>query len=253
MPGVDALRVFLVVLGAPIHMYIYDNKPNRLFAWWTVHESSSVFYLLWAIHLFRMPAFMLLAGYFCAWMLKSKSLKEFVKNRIGRVLVPFIFFYVIVLPWFDGTISYRYVYGNDRTLYIFNSQYVLDSYERLLHGRLFVYHLWFLAALLIYYVLVCGGVLFYRHKWVQSKLLFLNSKAQDHAGFSALTLVGALTFSSVATVSGSRHWSMIPMAPLLFRTRSGSHIFSPFLLRDFCCSFRQKLLLFSSKTSRRSF
>jgi glucan biosynthesis protein C len=237
LPGLDSFRVFLVVLGAPIHMYIYSTKPDPLFAWWTVRESGFVFYLLWAVHLFRMSAYMLLAGYFCARMLEKKSLKDFAKDRARRILIPFIFFYILVLPLFDGTMSYRYVQGDERTLFISNLNYVIDSYERMLHGTLFVYHLWFLPALLVFYALVCLGARFLRHKSIRI--------APNHAGLAALLWLGLLTFTCAVTSSTLNHWSKIPMAPTILSYPLGLFYYFPFFLTG--------LLLFTSPEIARVF
>ena len=48
--------------------------------------------IVWVIHFFRMPTFMLLAGFFAALLMEKKGTGHLVKNRAQRILIPLILF-----------------------------------------------------------------------------------------------------------------------------------------------------------------
>jgi peptidoglycan/LPS O-acetylase OafA/YrhL len=137
--------------------------------------------------------------------------------------------------------DYKYVQGDERTLYVFNLDYVAESYRNLLHGALFFYHLWFLGALLVFYAVVAVGMCFFRNKSIRSKLLLLNSKAQNHAGPAALVFLGLLTLASFVT-SSPKHWSeMVPMARSVFSDPVGLFYYFGFFVAGFLLCISQKI------------
>ena len=54
--------------------------------------------IVWVIHFFRMPAFMLLAGFFAALLMEKKGTGHLVKNRAQRILIPLILFWFLLWP-----------------------------------------------------------------------------------------------------------------------------------------------------------
>jgi len=74
---------------------------------YVVHESPELWFqsknptllmdvLLTYIHSFRMPTFFLTAGFFAAMLYRKKGLAETLRNRAGRILLPFVIFWPIL-------------------------------------------------------------------------------------------------------------------------------------------------------------
>jgi glucan biosynthesis protein C len=121
---------------------------------WKVSDASgSVFFhaIAGVIHLFRMPAFFMLSGFFCLMVL-GKYGRSFLRIRLTRILVPLaaaaVFlntFQAYVLNWHrDGGGGFPGHYGGNGLL------------ELLVSGR-WVSHLWFLINLAVYTVLAYAG------------------------------------------------------------------------------------------------
>ena len=93
--SLDSLRAIMIMLGLVIHTAItYDTIEHG--AEWPLkdpnytHESMS--WLFWFIHIFRMPVFFIISGFFGALLFYDKSPKIMLKNRIKRVLFPLVVF-----------------------------------------------------------------------------------------------------------------------------------------------------------------
>lgn len=54
--------------------------------------------IAWSIHIFRMPAFMLLAGFFGAMMFQKRGAVSFLKNRFNRIVIPLVVFWILIWP-----------------------------------------------------------------------------------------------------------------------------------------------------------
>lgn len=85
--ALDAVRAFALLLGIVLHATMPYIKG---FPDWPVKETpndtlAAVFYV---IHMFRMPVFFLIAGFFGRMVLERMGLKPFVKDRAKRILVP---------------------------------------------------------------------------------------------------------------------------------------------------------------------
>ena len=52
------------------------------------------------LHLFRMPVFFIIAGFFACLLIENKGIKSFLKHRTKRVLLPFIVFFPLLAGLF---------------------------------------------------------------------------------------------------------------------------------------------------------
>jgi glucan biosynthesis protein C len=83
----DALRSVLMLLGVVLHA----SNPYGLDGRWLVVDparSATLEALADAIHLFRMPAFFVVAGYFSMRLLRRQPAPAFVRERMRRLLLP---------------------------------------------------------------------------------------------------------------------------------------------------------------------
>lgn len=144
----DAARSILILLGVILHAAnIYDPDGTWLVhdhGWWLLGWLSSL------IHLFRMPAFFIISGFFCAYTLPKYTPAGFLRIRLLRLALPFV------------TVA-----ATLNLAQVFVSQSIhrpgveplpapLPAWFWLSSG--WVYHLWFLLDLMIYFVVVYAVV-----------------------------------------------------------------------------------------------
>ena len=111
------------------------------------------------IHSFRMQIFFLIAGFFGSMLFYERKPLTMIKNRISRIVLPFIVFVILLWPIIVFTFSYTELLfdGNKNamgiTLSYFNSPFILIPES--------TFHLWFLFYLsLITIVTVILGSIF---------------------------------------------------------------------------------------------
>ena len=106
--GLDALRGFALLLGVVLHAAM-SFFPSQV--WIVADDQRSVWAsgLFFAIHLFRMATFFLIAGLFAHMMLGRRGTWGFVKDRLSRIGGPLAVFWsptlaaiVAVLIWNAG-------------------------------------------------------------------------------------------------------------------------------------------------------
>ena len=137
--GLDALRGMAMLLGIVLHAAL-PYIPN-VEAFWPVDESSSplIATIFLFIHIWRMPLFFILAGFFAHLYIRKKSWKGWWRNRLLRIGLPIIVF----SPLMSLTLPWIFTYGGTREFVFFYSN----------EGQPF--HLWFLWHLLIFMIVTC--------------------------------------------------------------------------------------------------
>ena len=101
------------------------------------------------IHSFRIQIFFLVAGFFASLLYYEKSPRQMIKNRISRILFPFLVFETFLGPFFKLTKEYSIIKLN----------FLPDllSFPSL---KPFIGHFWFLYYLIIITFLFTGLVIF---------------------------------------------------------------------------------------------
>ena len=97
--SLDALRAIMMLLGIVLHSgETYSIGVDML--WPKDPKSTSHFftYLTSIIHIFRMPTFFFISGFFAAMLYYDRSPKAMISQRWKRVVLPFIFFLLILHP-----------------------------------------------------------------------------------------------------------------------------------------------------------
>jgi glucans biosynthesis protein C len=149
----DTLRAVAMFLGLVLHAAV-------IFTQWTLdfarqHDESSLFLhgLAELIHVFRMELFFLVAGFFSLMLCRSRGIKDYVKNRTKRIVVPFLLCVMFLLPWIASQFSMDVTASQEPFLgqylkYFSNPFYILNQPFPV--GNWF-WHFWFLH-LLIYFI-----------------------------------------------------------------------------------------------------
>jgi len=94
--GLDALRAGALLLGVVLHASL-SFFPEQIWIAADGSRSIGAAWLFFAIHLFRMTAFFLIAGLFAHMMLARKGWAGFLKDRAVRIAGPLLAFWFPVM------------------------------------------------------------------------------------------------------------------------------------------------------------
>jgi glucan biosynthesis protein C len=94
----DHLRSLAMLLGIYVHA-CFPYGDGFKSSWFFQDRSTSVAITMGFLflHLFRMPLFFFIAGFFANYMVHKRGVKGFVRNRLLRIGLPFIIFLPILL------------------------------------------------------------------------------------------------------------------------------------------------------------
>ena len=113
--GLDALRGFALLLGVVLHAALAYTP----FPMWVVVDaqtSPAAAALFFAIHLFRMTTFFLIAGLFAHMMLNRKGWFGFLKDRTIRIAGPLLSFWTPVFAGFIAVLLWKVAIDNGGSL-----------------------------------------------------------------------------------------------------------------------------------------
>ena len=134
--SLDAARGILMMLGVVLHTANIYSAGGGWLVWDT--ERSSVFdTLAELIHVFRMPAFFWISGYFCALTFQRNGAGGLLRKRLPRLALP------LLAAWLTLNVSQEVMMAAMRGQ---------DEGDAVLDG-VPLFHLWFLVDLLLYIAL----------------------------------------------------------------------------------------------------
>lgn len=148
----DLLRGVLMALGVLLHSAQVFNPAKN----WLIHsnDSSPVAQpIVTAIHVFRMPAFFMVAGFFALLTLKKYGPNKFLRLRTERVLLPLVVTAVVVNSIQMGLLA--------------QAGWITFQFDRYLIQGEWISHLWFLIYLFLYLTLAYAGAFVVRTRWFQ--------------------------------------------------------------------------------------
>ncbi|MFH4969340.1 acyltransferase family protein [Gaetbulibacter sp. M240] len=178
--SLDSLRAIMMMLGIVLHTSItyIGGKPS--FGWPLRDpgtESSFLEWILSTIHNFRMPIFMLIAGFFAALLFYDRTPKKMIINRAKRILYPFAVFLVILWPLVVIGFSYsNAVFSyNEPFESVIGTRFVNSTWDSFSTLGSFIpettMHLWFLYYLILFSIASFAlGMLFKKQKTLTRKI-----------------------------------------------------------------------------------
>jgi fucose 4-O-acetylase-like acetyltransferase len=86
----DALRASTMLLLVPVHAAALLAQNGHRGGWATA--------VYWLVHVFRLPLFFTMSGFFLAFMLGRKGLRQTARNRTLRIVVPLLLGLLTVVP-----------------------------------------------------------------------------------------------------------------------------------------------------------
>jgi len=162
--ALDSLRAIMMMLGIVLHGGItyLGGEPST---GWPLRDpltsNSFIHWLIVVIHNFRMPIFMVVAGFFAALLFFDRSPKKMIINRAKRILYPFVVFVILLWPLVTLAFSYsNKVFSFDKVFEtVLGSMYINTTPSTFTALTSFVplttMHLWFL-----YYLIMFSAVSF---------------------------------------------------------------------------------------------
>lgn len=158
LAGLDAVRVcaaFAVVMLHATVPYLQYQMPGLA---WSTHDAPSplVDVISWTIELFVMPLFLVIAGILAWRTLSRRGASALVTSRAKRLLVPFLFGCVVILPLDLHVWVLGWVLDGEVPLVKLRSFKFDPSVDKHLWGTS---HLWFLQYLFLYVAALAGCAL----------------------------------------------------------------------------------------------
>ncbi len=177
----DRLRAVLMMLGVVLHSaQVFNPSGNWLIV--SPHSNTFFLYLNEFIHLFRMPAFFFISGFFCALTLTKYHSKRFLQIRLPRILVP---------------LAVTALTLNSLQAWVLTSSgwqtFTLTTY--LAKGQ-WVSHLWFLINLVFYFL-----VTFLLHQFGLKNFVIHQLKISNKTIQPVILLCLALPIASIAILA----------------------------------------------------
>jgi len=149
--GLDALRGGALLLGVVLHASM-SYLPVTVWIVPDAQTSPVAGALFFAIHLFRMTTFFLIAGLFGHMLLQRRGWWGFAKDRLSRIAMPLASLWGVVLGAIIAVLLWKAAHDNGGSLPTDG-----PPPPPLTAGTFPWTHLWFLWVLLIFYAVLLFG------------------------------------------------------------------------------------------------
>lgn len=152
--SLDAARAVMMLLGLVLHSAASFTTVPLGDAWpyQDLNASSAFPPLIYFIHLFRMPTFFAITGFFAALLYERDGATRFIRNRTKRVLLPLIVFWALTGPLVLAGFYFAITHGGR----ISGPELMAKAAPGLRLSQLSLVHLWFLWYLVLFYAAALG-------------------------------------------------------------------------------------------------
>jgi glucan biosynthesis protein C len=189
----DNLRALAMLSGVLFHAALaYSPLAHAFVPTADRVSSTAVDECIWFLHLFRMPLFFVVAGFFAAMLVAKRGIAGMFRNRFKRIALPFVIF----LPLVHVALKYSTLHAAEMAqhpspvLAIIRLLLQTQGLPEQLPGT---GHLWFLYYLLFFYVLVWSAKNFGLEK--------LGQRVRDLGPVWLLGVLPVLLVPALASVS----------------------------------------------------
>lgn len=147
-PYIDNLRNITILLLFPVHTFmIWNNFGSGFYIW--ERESKILSTLIVLVNPWFMPSLFVLAGISARYALETRTTKEFIAQRVHKLLIPFISGLLFLVP-FQSFYARKYFEGYQGSIiehwkYFFTHLTDFSGYD----GAFTPGHLWFILFLFI--------------------------------------------------------------------------------------------------------
>ncbi len=223
----DAARAILMFLGIPYHVAMVYMLGNDWEFVRSDQQSPLLSMLAEFIHIFRMPLFFMVAGYFAMMMLGRKDPGKWFSGRMFKLGIPLIAAGLLLNPI---------------TLMVQDDSAMLMAYL----GNHWLAHLWFLPTLIYLCAVLALMQITPLQRWFERSVEWM--VARPVAGI-ALFLVITTGFSGAGSMLASR----VPDTFILTTTLLAALGFLPYVLLGAAMRANRQLLAFMSSCSFTAF
>lgn len=166
----DNLRALALILGVFFHASLaYSPLMYNLWPAADTLQSTGLDAVAWFIHLFRMPLFFLISGFFAYMLMQRRGLSDFMKNRSMRILLPFVIFLPLVIASFIYSLFWAVANVENPSPLLTMLESVFNNSDSNAEQPPFsTAHLWFLFNLFLF---CCLAALCWKFKLLQSARL----------------------------------------------------------------------------------
>ena len=95
--ALDALRAAMMFLGIYLHAAA-AYSPHGDWHIKPAQVTTALDYTITWVHVFRMPVFYVMAGFFAALLLERYGLRRAAGNRLWRIVIPFVVGCIVLVP-----------------------------------------------------------------------------------------------------------------------------------------------------------
>ena len=144
----DNIRIIIILMLFPYHAFmIWNNYGTKFYIWGGDNNLLSSLIVL--VSSWFMPILFVIAGMSARYSLNKRGTKKFVKERIKKLLIPFICGLIMLVP-FQTLYARKYFFNYNGSIidnfkYFFTHFSDLNGYD----GMFTFGHLWFLLYLFI--------------------------------------------------------------------------------------------------------
>lgn len=157
--ALDAVRGFALLLGIAFHATLsFLPGPHQVWPVEDSHSSAALAVTFFGLHVFRMTAFFMIAGFFAHLTFHKRGVRAFIKDRVKRIGLPLLVGWPILFAAIIGVSIWAAVLANGG---------VLPKAPQGPPAPPLAFpltHLWFLYVLLIFYAATLVG------RWLVTKL-----------------------------------------------------------------------------------
>ncbi len=144
----DNIRTIAILLLFPYHTFmIWNNFGMKFYIWGGDNNIISSLIVLAGPSF--MPVLFVIAGMSARYSMIKRSTKEFIKDRVNKILIPFVYGMILLIP-FQTLYARKFFFKYDRGIsenfkYFFTHVSDLSGYD----GMFTFGHLWFLLYLFV--------------------------------------------------------------------------------------------------------
>ncbi len=150
----DNLRALAMLSGVLFHAALaYSPLMHPFFPVADRAQSAAVDLFIWFLHLFRMPLFFLVAGFFAAMLLRKRGMGGMFLNRLKRIALPLVIFWPLVIAAMAASTMHAAASVQNPSPVLM----MIQQFSQMPNPPsppISTGHLWFLYYLLFLYVLV---------------------------------------------------------------------------------------------------
>ena len=163
----DNIRALAMLAGVVFHAALaYSPLMHNL--WFTAGTQDSVVidFIAFFTHLFRMPLFFVISGFFAIMLIEKKGGSYYLKNRVLRLLLPFVLFLPLIMLSFVMALGWAFSH-------LENLPPILEAIKLMQADpnapkAVSSGHLWFIFNLFLFVIVT---MVLHKLKFFQSKLL----------------------------------------------------------------------------------